>query len=174
MYLRKVNRKNKNGTSTQYYQLAHNERDPKTKKPIAKIIHSFGRADRVDKNALARLCKSIARVCELKVLDKDEQMESEAFKDKLDTEMADSVKLIHTVEIGCVSVIEALWERLGIGEILRSIVGLKGSRIPYEKALLAMVANRLCEPGSKLGVWDRWLSKVYSSILLGVDTTANV
>src|SRR5210317_1788774 len=24
-----------------------------------------------------------------------------------------------------------------------------------------MVANRLCEPESKLGVWDRWLSKVY-------------
>jgi hypothetical protein len=24
-----------------------------------------------------------------------------------------------------------------------------------------MVANRLCEPDSKLGVWDRWLSKVY-------------
>jgi hypothetical protein len=24
-----------------------------------------------------------------------------------------------------------------------------------------MVANRLCEPESKLGRWDRWLSKVY-------------
>ncbi|MCF8081092.1 MAG: IS1634 family transposase, partial [Desulfobacterales bacterium] len=33
--------------------------------------------------------------------------------------------------------------------------------IPYERALMAMVANRLCEPESKLGVWDRWLSKVY-------------
>jgi len=31
----------------------------------------------------------------------------------------------------------------------------------YERALLAMVANRLCEPESKLGVWDRWLEKVY-------------
>ena len=35
-------------------------------------------------------------------------------------------------------------------------------KIPcYERALLAMVANRLCEPESKLSVWDRWLSKVY-------------
>ena len=24
-----------------------------------------------------------------------------------------------------------------------------------------MTANRLCEPDSKLGVWDRWLSRVY-------------
>jgi transposase len=31
----------------------------------------------------------------------------------------------------------------------------------HERALLAMVANRLCEPDSKLGVWDRWLQKVY-------------
>jgi hypothetical protein len=30
-----------------------------------------------------------------------------------------------------------------------------------ERALLAMVANRLCMPESKLGVWDRWLSTVY-------------
>ena len=33
--------------------------------------------------------------------------------------------------------------------------------MPYERALLAMTANRLCKPSSKLGVWDRWLEKVY-------------
>lgn len=33
--------------------------------------------------------------------------------------------------------------------------------MPYERALLAMVANRLCCPDSKLGVWDRWLDTVY-------------
>jgi hypothetical protein len=36
-----------------------------------------------------------------------------------------------------------------------------GSQVPYERAILAMVANRLCDPESKLGVWDRWLSTVY-------------
>jgi len=34
-------------------------------------------------------------------------------------------------------------------------------RTPYERALMAMTANRLCDPDSKLGVWDRWLSTVY-------------
>jgi len=33
--------------------------------------------------------------------------------------------------------------------------------VPYDKALLAMVANRLCQPESKLGVWKRWLDTVY-------------
>jgi len=34
-------------------------------------------------------------------------------------------------------------------------------KVDYERALFAMTANRLCEPDSKLRVWDRWLSKVY-------------
>ncbi len=75
--------------------------------------------------------------------------------------LSDDVKLIRTVAFGCVLVIEALWERLGIGKELRDICKAKKIKVPYERALLAMVANRLCEPESKLGVWDRWLSKVY-------------
>lgn len=57
--------------------------------------------------------------------------------------------------------IEALWERLGIGKTLRDLVQSEGVNPAYERALLAMTANRLCEPESKLGVWGRWLSKVY-------------
>jgi hypothetical protein len=30
-----------------------------------------------------------------------------------------------------------------------------------ERALLAMTANRLCDPQSKLGVWERWRETVY-------------
>ena len=43
MYLRSTKRKNKDGSSVEYYQLAHNERHPITRKPVAKIIHNFGR-----------------------------------------------------------------------------------------------------------------------------------
>ena len=45
-----------------YLQLAHNERHPVTGSPVAKVIHNFGRADKVDKEALARLASSISRV----------------------------------------------------------------------------------------------------------------
>ena len=44
-----------------YLQLAHNERHPRTGNPVAKVIHSFGRADKVDRAALARLVASISR-----------------------------------------------------------------------------------------------------------------
>ena len=65
------------------------------------------------------------------------------------------------MELVTVLVIEALWEQLAMGPTLRAIEQRAGCFVSYERALLAMVANRLCEPESKLGVWDRWLQQVY-------------
>ena len=159
MYLRTTRRKNKDGSIVEYYQLAHNDRHPDTRKPVARIIHSFGRADELDRDQLVRLCNSIARVCGLKVIDPLNDSEDTQHKDPL--ALSNDLKLIRTFSFGCVLAIEALWERLGIGKELRDICKAKKINVPYERALLAMVANRLCEPESKLGVWDRWLSKVY-------------
>jgi transposase len=157
MYLRTSRRKNKDGSVTEYYQLAHNERHPQTRKPVARIIHNFGRADQLNREELVRLCKSIARACDLQVIDPLRQGEDERPKEA----GLEDFKLIGTVRLGTVVVIEALWERLGIGPILRERLQKKRRVLDYERALLAMTANRLCEPESKLGVWDRWLSKVY-------------
>lgn len=155
MYLRTTRRKNKNGTVTEYLQLAHNERDPANNNTVAKIVHSFGRADQLDREALIRLCKSIARICDIKIVD---PMADETGQNGL---LPRDVTISHTVELGTVLTIEALWERLEIGKILRQMMAKKKLTVPYDQALLAMVANRLCEPESKLGVWDRWLEKVY-------------
>ena len=139
MYLRTTKRKNKDGSIVAYYQLAHNERHPDTRKPVARIIHSFGRADELDRDQLVRLCNSIARVCGLKVFDPINDSEDTQFKDPLG--FSNDVKLINTLSLGCVLVIEALWERLGIGKELRDIYKAKKIKVPYERALLAMVAN---------------------------------
>jgi hypothetical protein len=165
MYLRTTKRANKNGSTVTYYQLAHNERDPVTRKPVAKIIHNFGRADELDRDSLVRLCRSIARVCGLEVI--DPIGESRAL---LDTPVGlpFDFKLHRTFDYGVPLVTEALWERLGIGKLLRSLLKKDALRAPYERALLAMVANRLCEPESKLGVWDRWLSTVYMPSCKGI------
>jgi hypothetical protein len=71
------------------------------------------------------------------------------------------LKIRQTLALGCPLVIEALWERLGLKKALQAIEKTAGVQVPYERALLAMVANRLCDPESKLGVWDRWLSTVH-------------
>jgi len=153
MYLRTTQRKNKDGSVTQYYQLAHNERHPVTQKSTAKIIHSFGRADQLDREQLVRLCRSIARVCGVEVIDPLDE------NDRQKGGLPRDVTILRTLELGTVHVIEDLWERLGIGTIIRELTGDR--QLAYDKALLAMVANRLCSPESKLGVWDRWLETVY-------------
>jgi transposase len=159
MYLRTTRRKNKDGSVVHYYQLAHNERHPVTGKPLAHIIHSFGRADELDRDHLVRLCQSIARVCGVQVIDPLTDTEGSAMQSSLG--LAKDLKLIRTLGLGTVLAIEALWEQLGIGRVFRNICKARNHKVPYERALLAMVANRLCEPESKLGVWDRWLQKVY-------------
>ena len=152
MYLRTTQRKNKDGSVTAYYQLAHNERHPVTNKSTAKIIHSFGRADQLDREQLIRLCRSIARVCGVEVV-------NPLAEDNEKGGLPRDVKIVRTVEFGTVMVIGELWERLGLGKVIRTLT--KKKQLPYDKALLAMVANRLCAPESKLGVWDRWLQTVY-------------
>ncbi len=142
MYLRESSRRNKDGSKVTYLQLAHNERHPVTGSPVAKVIHNFGRKDKVDKEALARLVSSISRI--------------------LDLPMADSAVAVSDIEIvdsrrlGGAFVLDQMWERLGIAEALRSEA--KGRRIDadvVERICFALVAQRCLEPASKLAA-VRW------------------
>jgi transposase len=157
MYLRKTKRKNKDGSVVEYFQLAHNERDPVTRKPVAKIIHTFGRADELDRESLVRLCRSIARVCDVDIIDRlDPQLPlTSALGLPLD------FKVHRSYQYGVPLLAETIWQQLGMNEVLTGICKKHNLVAPYERALLAMVTNRLCEPDSKLGLWDRWLPTVY-------------
>lgn len=64
MYLRTIQRRNKDGSVTRYVQLAHNVRLPGRRNPVAQVIHSFGREEQLDREALARLVRSISRFLE--------------------------------------------------------------------------------------------------------------
>ena len=101
MYLRTTKRKNKDGSVVEYFQLAHNERHPDTRKPVAKIIHNFGRTDQLDREQLVRLCRSIARVCQLTVVDPygDDQQDAKT----VDGYLADGLKIEKTVALGIAS-----------------------------------------------------------------------
>ena len=142
MYLRESKRRNKDGSTVAYLQLAHNERHPKTGSPVAKVIHNFGRADKVDKEALARLVSSISRVLDLPA--------GEMGSTSADVEIVDSRRL------GGVYVLDELWSRLGIGRAL--VEAAEGRRLDgnlVERICFALVAQRCLEPGSKLAA-VRW------------------
>lgn len=64
MYLRVTKRKRKDGSAVEYVQLAHNYRDPKTGFAKPEVLHTFGRKDELDLDALRRLVRSICRFLE--------------------------------------------------------------------------------------------------------------
>ena len=170
MYLRTTSRRNKDGSVVRYYQLAHNEWDPQRKRSTARVIHNFGRADELDRDALVRLCCSIARVCGVRV--EDPGGDAAEGPSGEEAGLPGDVRFLGSRELGIVWLAEALWEGLGIGPCLRKLE--RTSRVTgrgYERAVFAMVANRLSAPESKLGVWERWLGRVYlpSCWELGLD-----
>ena len=138
MYLRETKRRNADGSAVAYLALAQNERDPETGVPRARIIHRFGRADQVDREALARLVRSISRF-----LDPSEAVAATA---------SGEVRIIESRTMGSAWLADRLWERLEIGKtIINSATGRRFEAERVERAIFAMVANRLSvRPLSKL------------------------
>ncbi|HEY6422243.1 MAG TPA: IS1634 family transposase [Pseudonocardiaceae bacterium] len=149
MYLRETRRTNKDGSVVAYLQLAHNERHPVTGSPTARVIHSFGRAEQVDRDALARLISSVSRF-----LSPEQQV-------LLAPQHAPSgqVEVLDSRRLGGAWTLDRLWERLGIGAAIRAVATgrrLDGEQV--ERVIFALVAQRALEPGSKLAA-TRWVSE---------------
>ena len=137
MYLRETRRTNRDGSVVRYLQLAHNERHPETGSPTAKVIHNFGRADKVDRDALARLVSSISRFLT------PEQAATAA--------AGVEVEVIDSRRLGAVWSLDRVWERLGIGSAIRRVAtGRRLDADAVERVIFALVAQRALEPGSKL------------------------
>ncbi len=148
MYLRESRRRNKDGSTVSYLQLAHNERHPDTGSPVAKVIHNFGRADTVDREALRRLVSSISRFLE----------PAEAVAALAGSE----VEVIDARRFGAAFVLDRLWERLGISKAL--VDAAEGRRLDaqvVERIVFALVANRALEPTSKLAATKWAAERVY-------------
>jgi Transposase DDE domain len=145
VYLRESRRRNKDGTVVSYLQLAHNERHPRTGSPVAKVIHNFGRADLVDREALRRLVASISRFLE------PEQVVAAA--------AAGEVEVLEARRMGGSWVLGRLWERLEIGQaICRVASGRRLDGQAAERVIFALVAQRALEPASKLAA-TRWVAE---------------
>ena len=151
MYLRITKRRNKDGSTVRYYALAENVRHPEKGYVEAKVVHSFGRSDRLDRAALERLIQSVRRVLD----DSGEAISLDAPARIGDVEIEDSF------DLGVVHVAKALWQKLGIGDAIQKRVQEKKLKAPHEAALLAMTAQRLDRPGSKLACHERWLDRVW-------------
>jgi hypothetical protein len=140
VYLRVTHRRNKSGEVVRYVALAHNERNERGV-PVARIIHTFGREDEVDREALARLVASIARFLE------PEQALAAGAPAGFD--------FLEAREQGRPHVVQALWQELGIGRALGRVARSRRYRSDVERAIFAMVCQRCIAPASKLEA-TRW------------------
>src|SRR3954454_25242102 len=152
MYLRTTRRRNKDGSVVRYYALTKNVRHPGKGYVEARVVHNFGRADRLDRAALERLVASIRRVLE---------GESGGEAGARDGSSVGGIAIEAAFELGVVHVARALWAKLGIGEAIQAELDERQLQAPHAAALLAMVAQRLDRPGSKLACHERWLDRVW-------------
>lgn len=136
MYLRTIARHNKDGSTVRYLQLAHNGWDAQRKCAVAKVVHSFGREDELDRAALARLVRSISRFLE----------PAQALQATAPSEL----RFLGSRPLGGVFALDGLWRRLAIDVTLARL--LAGRRLDpgAERLLFALVCNRALAPASKL------------------------
>jgi transposase len=132
-----------------YLQLTHNEWDPATKTSRPKVLHSFGREDQLDRDAIGRLVASLTRL-----LNPATALTSSG------TTTADTTGLTFTSSrpVGGTLVLDALWRRLGIDTAMTRLVEGRKRDPRTERVLFALVANRALAPGSKLAA-ARWISR---------------
>lgn len=150
MYLRTTQRRNKDGSVVRYLALAENARHPEKGHVEARVVHSFGRADRLDRAVLERLVASIRRV-----------LAEDQGEPVVERSGAGDIEIEAVFELGVVHVVKILWERLGIAGAIASRIAGKKLKAPHLAALLAMTVQRLERPGSKLACHERWLERVW-------------
>lgn len=143
MYLRTIQRRRKDGSLVRYLQLAHNRRVGGVTR--AEVLLSLGREDELDVEGLRRLARSIRRYT-------DPGAEGGG-----QIEPAEGLEVVGSRPLGGAWLLDALWQRLGVAEALRGVLGARRFTTDVERVLFALVANRALAPCSKLAAAE-WAS----------------
>jgi transposase len=142
MYLRRTQRRRKDGSVVGYVQLAHNRRVGGVTR--AEVLLNLGREDELDIDGLRRLARSIGRYTDGEPPDVAEAT-------------GEGLEVVSSRPFGGAFVLDALWRRLGVGEAIANGLGARRLRTDVERVLFALVANRALAPCSKLAAAE-WAS----------------
>jgi transposase len=148
VHVRVSTRRNKDGTAVRYLQLTHNEWDATTKTSRPKVLHSFGREDQLDRDAIRRLVASLTRLLD----------PATALTSTDTTSGPAGLAFTSSRPVGGTLVLDGLWRRLGIDTVMTRLLEGRKRDPRTERVLFALVANRALEPGSKLAA-ARWVTR---------------
>ena len=143
MYLRTIQRHNKDGSTVRYVQLAHNHR--KGKNTQAEVLVQLGREDRLDMDGLRRLVGSISRY-----------LDGAGTLPPAGSDAALAVESSRT--LGAVWLLDGLWRKLGVADALGGVLGARRFTTDVERVLSALVCNRAVDPMSTLSAAE-WAAK---------------
>ena len=144
MYLRTTQRRNGDGSTVRYVQLAHNRRVGGVTQ--AEVLVNFGREDLLDVAGLRRLVASINRYL------------GDEPADLADAAAGGPLTVVESRSCGTVWLLDGLWKTLGIDKALGEVLAGRRFRSQVERVLFALVANRAVAPASKLAAadWATW------------------
>jgi Transposase DDE domain len=146
VYVKTTRRENKSGT-VRYLHLAHNEWDPAKGRAVPKVLFTFGREEDLDREAVRRLVASLSRL-----LEPGEALAASA---------APGLEFVSSVPFGGSYVLDHLWRRMRIDEVIGRVGqprrGRRRDMTATERVLFALVANRALAPSSKLAAAE-WVS----------------
>jgi hypothetical protein len=142
MYLCETRQKRADGSLVTHLQLAESVWNPPKKRSEVRIVHNCGRADDPQSvERLRQLARSILKRCAPEEI----------------VEQAPQWRLLEAWPFGALYVLEAIWQRLGIAEVIAQQLASRTVDCAVERALFTMVANRACAPSSKLYCYEQWL-----------------
>ena len=143
MYIRK-RKVHSYGKDYTYLELARTVR--KGSKVYQERLCSLGRLEELEgSDAIDRLIAGLAKVA------KDEWVRTKALK----------LEANWSKEYGIVILVQRMWQKLGLEEIIDELYRGSPIEVPVKEALLCMVTNRLVDPRSKLSTY-RWLDMVHA------------
>jgi len=132
MYIRK-RKVHSRGKDYTYLELARTVR--KNGKVYQERLCSLGRLEELKgSNTIDRLIAGLSKVA------KDEWVRAKALK----------LEANWSKEYGMVILVEKMWQKLGLHQIVDELYRRSPIEVPVKEALLCMVTNRLVEPRSKL------------------------
>lgn len=154
MYVRTTQRRNRDGSTVRYVQVAHNRRVEGVTQ--AEVLLNLGREDRLDAEGLRRLVGSINRYLG----------EPDTGGDDVVEQVGDALTVIGSRSAGVAWLLDGLWRQLGVDTALAKVLGGRRFSTDVERVLFAMVANRAIDPMSKLATAE-WAT--HDVALPGVD-----
>lgn len=142
MYLRETRQKRADGSLLCHLQLVESVWNPTKRRSETKVVYNCGRADDpAVAERLRRLAKGILRRCSPEEIVAEDP----------------SWQLVDAWPYGDLYVLEELWRRLGLAEIIEAEARGRRFEFSVERALFALVANRALAPCSKLYCYEQWL-----------------